>query len=64
MRHEQLRLSVSPSNASGKMWQWLELRFGSHSTSRHEECLATWPREAIAKARAAIDEFEARLEGI
>ena len=28
-----------------------------------EECLAEWPREAIAQARQTLDEFEAWMEG-
>ena len=53
-------ITVAPS--SGRRWRFFSMDFGSHSEASHEECLKTWPREAIARARAELDKFENLLE--
>ena len=59
-----IRVAVSPAyNNHSLRWQYFTVTLGHHSGASHAECLQTWPREAIAKARAALDEFEAELEG-
>ena len=52
-----VRIAVSPANAE-KQWQFFILDFGTHSNASHEECLKTWPREAIARARKELDKLE------
>lgn len=56
-----IRLTVSESVDGPERWQFFSLDFGDLSEASHEECLRTWPREAIARARKALDEFEANL---
>jgi len=57
-----IKLSVRHSANVDKTWQWLSLDFGYHSENSMAECMQTWPREAIAKARAKLDEFEEFLD--
>ena len=63
IEHGALRLSVSPhaTDPSREQWQWCIMSFGSHSKASHEECLESWPREAIALARKELDELETFL---
>lgn len=56
-----VRMSVSAAKDE-KQWQFFVLDFGTHSNASHEECLKTWPREAIARARKELDEFENLLD--
>ena len=53
------QLSVGPG--SGRRWQHFTFSFGRHSEAAHEECLKTWPREAIALARKELDDLETLL---
>ena len=46
----------------GEVWQYVMWSTGKHSRNAFEECLSTWPREAIAKCREALNELEAKLE--
>ncbi len=46
---------------SQRQWQSVILCFGRFSEQTHEECLESWPREALKLARTALDEFEAQL---
>jgi len=58
-------VTISIQDASGdptSRWQGLVMSLGAHTKRRASECLETWPREAIAKARAALDSFENSLE--
>ena len=44
-------------------WQHFSLTFGKFEKEQtFDECLRTWPREAIAEARRRLDEFEAKLD--
>ena len=63
IEHGALRLSVSPyaTDPSRGQWQWCIMSFGSHTEASHKECLKTWPREAIARAREELDKFELLL---
>lgn len=55
-------LSISVGLASnGQTWQYVELVDGRHSPKSPEQCRETWPREAIALARQALDKFEETL---
>ena len=42
-------------------WKYFTLSFGEFTTDNVEDCEALWPREALAQARKALDEFEATL---
>ena len=53
---------IALADTDPRQWQFLSLTFGRHSTAPHTECLETWPREALALARQALDECEALLE--
>ena len=55
-----LRLAVDDDDDP---WQHFSLTFGKFEKERtFDECLRTWPREAIAEARRRLDEFEKKLE--
>lgn len=57
----KIKLSVR-TDPSGTVWRYCDFCFGSHSEmgfARNEE---VWPREAIAQARAELDELERKLE--
>ena len=63
IRSNNLRVSVDGRvNEDGKIWQYLSLSFGRHTSRPIEECLTNWPREAIRLVRAEMDELEAKLE--
>lgn len=58
-----IRLSVRKDEAdSERTWQYMIMSFGEHRKASHIECLGTWPREAIALARAELDRLEATLD--
>ena len=58
-----VRLAIGPAeNDPGRLWQHFMLTVGRHTTSPVSDCQRDWPRQAIADARAALDEFEAQLE--
>jgi hypothetical protein len=44
-----------------RRWQYFCLTISKYSPATAAECLATWPAEAIARARAELDELEAQL---
>ena len=55
-----MRLAVDDDK---EPWQHFSLTFGKFEKERtFSECLADWPREAIAEARRRLDEFEAKLD--
>ena len=56
-----VRISIGDAHDDPRQWQYIQVCCGRHSTASHDECRQTWPREAIAMARAALDEFEAKL---
>ncbi len=56
-----LCLRVVPNNTSTR-WQSLLMTFGKFSDQTHEECLKSWPREALRLAKKALFDFEAALE--
>ena len=58
-----IRLTVSDAYRDPlRRWQHLHLHVGQHTTMHADDCLRSWPREALAMARLALDEFEAKLE--
>ena len=57
-----LTLSVTPGvEPDNRCWQFVILSLGRHTDRATAECIAEWPRAAIALVRAALDEFEAKL---
>jgi len=59
LRPEQARFSVT--DRGDEQWQHFSMDFGEFSKASHDSCCVTWPAEAIALARAALDELEAKL---
>ena len=57
-----ISLTLSHDKESGNRWQWFSVSFGTFTPASMDECRATWPREAIARARAELDRFESALE--
>ncbi len=45
-----------------KQWQFFDLSFGEFSDESHDSCCVTCLDMLIAKARAALDELEAKLK--
>ncbi len=63
LQYGDVRLSVYfGPDGNGQLWQYCTVSFGEHSDRTIEECCEEWPREAIAKARAVLDELEAKLD--
>ena len=63
MRAHGITLSIDDASGdSSRRWLGLVMSLGAHSTKPAFDCLKTWPREAIQKAREALDSFEASLE--
>lgn len=59
---DTLRVSISPAHDHpAEHFQFLLLSFGSHTSREIGESQASWPSEAIAKARQILDEFEREL---
>ena len=57
-----IRLSVTEAYKDPlRRWQHLQLHVGQHTTMLPDDCMRLWPREALAMARLALDEFEAQL---
>jgi hypothetical protein len=54
-------LSVSQEEGE-QTWQHLCISFGYFNAGTPEECLESWPRVAIEKAREALDRFEDTLD--
>lgn len=61
IRTDAAWLTVDAPNYEGKIWQYLNINAGAWTTRSTEDCLANWPREAIARIRQALDELEARV---
>ena len=61
-RRHPIGLSVRQAIDSPDQWSFFELALGMSSSKTHAECLKTWPREALALARQALDEFEQYLK--
>lgn len=63
LRHGPITLTVEPADgiAANTIWQYCRIGFGRHSTATTEECLVSWPRQAIELARLALDDLEAEL---
>lgn len=61
--HEPINISfdVEASSAEYGRWQYFSIGFGRHTHDDPETLKTTWPREAIAKARKALDDLEAKL---
>ena len=55
-----IMLSVS-SHDVDTIWQFISLSLGTFSSASQRECEKSWPVEAIALAREALDEFESKL---
>uniref|UniRef100_A0A6M3L6S1 Uncharacterized protein n=1 Tax=viral metagenome TaxID=1070528 RepID=A0A6M3L6S1_9ZZZZ len=59
-----VRLSISDAEGNPSLrWKYCTLTLGYHTSANYEKCLRDWPREALAKARAALDQFEAEIGG-
>lgn len=56
-----IRLAVTPK--TGECWQHFLMSFGEYAADSTDDCMATWPREALRLAREALDKFESQLEG-
>jgi hypothetical protein len=56
-----LWLTVS-QEADGSTFRHMTLSFGKICAESADQVVQTWPREALALARAALDKFEAELE--
>ena len=54
-----LTVEVQPD---GSVWQYMSYSTGKLVTRQFETCGEKWPREAIALAREALSELEAKLE--
>lgn len=53
---------LSITNSGDLTWQHVAIQLGEHSHESVEACKRRWPRKAIELARAALDEFEDRLD--
>ena len=62
--HGPLTLSITPGNHHNpnELWQWVSVSLGKHTTASRLSCRGTWPREAIALVREALDKFEEELD--
>ena len=60
MNSGPILLSSTTSRYHGSgLWQQFIMSFGDHTIE--DNALATWPTAAIARARVALDQFEAAL---
>ncbi len=59
LEHGPITLTITEGAAAN--WLHFIISFGGSTTEPPEECRKTWPREAIARARKALDELEASL---
>ena len=58
-----LAMRLSVDDDGDEPWQHFSLTFWKFEKERtFDECLRTWPREAIAEARRRLDEFEKKLD--
>ena len=62
MKHGKVDLSIGQYQ-DGRHYLHFYLSFGMFQDGSLEDAKADWPRKAIERARAAINEFEAALEG-
>jgi len=53
--------SVGPDANNKRIWQYFSLSVGEYSNRPIKACCKLWPREAIAKMRAALDRIETEL---
>ena len=57
-----VRLTISDAcDDPTQRWQYLSFTVGRHTRDSMDQCMEKWPREALAHAQAALDEFEAAL---
>ena len=61
-QHGPVQLSVGPAATSDHLWLSISLTLGKHSGAPREECLRTWPTEAITLARQALKDLEGFIE--
>lgn len=55
-------ITLTVDDSGDQQYQSMILHFGVLSQQSREECLASWPREAIRLAREHLDRFEARMQ--
>ena len=60
IRHETAVVTVEDSG--DRRWIYFDMYLSHHSETPFDSLLTTWPREAIAKARAQLDALEAELD--
>jgi hypothetical protein len=61
IHHRPVYMSVGPA-VDGGIYLFCSINFNRVSDNTETECLQSWPYEAIARARAALDEFELWME--
>ena len=57
----ELRLAIWKDADDEQTYQHAHLSVGQFSDASHEECLKTWPREAIRLIREQLNKLEAEL---
>ena len=62
LESDGVTLYVRDHDGKHKRWQGLVFSTGVFSDESHDSCCVTGPAEAIAKARALLDELEAKVE--
>lgn len=61
--YKGITLDVGENERDSSMeWCWFMMSFGSNKPSSNPNNADEWSREAIARARALLDEFERRLD--
>ena len=60
LRFESGEFAVNETK-DAKRWQYFTISFGENTDCAYQECIAKWPRKAIARVRKLLDEVEAQL---
>ena len=61
MECDKIRLTVR-LDPDGRVWRYCDFCFGSYDELGFARNVEVWPREAIARARAELDNLERELE--
>ena len=62
MKLGDVSVSVSPAHGnSSERWCYVAVATGEHTAASMDECQESWPRKALAMARAQLDAFEEAL---